>query len=199
STTYVRSSDGSTLADEYINNSGVLEQTLRSMPSEQMVGETVTQASLTKKDATNSGIACYDGDGLYPLAVDENDRLLAGYNQGSDSVIGVGLDIDRRLTESGVAFYDESDGIYPICTDIDGKVILGYDANKDKLIGVIDSGGTVYRDSPFPYKMVAAAINYFLTYGQSLSTGHWGLPVLSVSQPYSNITFAGGVHGGSTD
>ncbi|QLK19210.1 hypothetical protein GPJ65_20025 [Raoultella ornithinolytica] len=47
--------------------------------------------------------------------------------------------------------------------------------------------------------MVAAAINYFLTYGQSLSTGHWGLPVLSLSQPYSNITFAGGVHGGSTD
>ncbi|WP_049268332.1 hypothetical protein, partial [Raoultella planticola] len=69
-----------------------------------------------------------------------------------------GLDIDRKLTESGVAFYDESDGIYPICTDIDGKVILGYDANKDKLIGIIGSGGTVYRDSPFPYKMVAAAI-----------------------------------------
>ncbi|HHJ4449613.1 TPA: hypothetical protein ACQJMR_005297, partial [Raoultella ornithinolytica] len=223
STTYYRSPDDA-LAIEVINNSGTLEATGRRMPSEQTVIDTITQASLTKKDATNSGIACYDGDGLYPLAVDENDRLLAGYNQGSDSVIGVGLDIDRRLTESGVAFYDESDGlhpvvvgdgdkvllgynqgsdsfigvgldidrkltesgvafydesdgIYPICAGIDGKVILGYDANKDKLIGIIDSGGTVYRDSPFPYKMVAAAINYLLTYGQSLSTGHWGLPV----------------------
>ncbi|WP_180850594.1 sialate O-acetylesterase [Raoultella ornithinolytica] len=246
STTYYRSPDDDALAIEVINNSGTLEATGRRMPSEQTVIDTITQASLTKKDATNSGIACYDGDGLYPIAVDINDRLLVGYNQGSDSFIGVGLDIDRKLTESGVAFYDESDGlhpvvvgdgdkvllgynqgsdsfigvgldidrkltesgvafydesdgIYPICAGIDGKVILGYDANKDKLIGIIDSGGTVYRDSPFPYKMVAAAINYLLTYGQSLSTGHWGLPVLSVSQPYSNITFAGGVHGGSTD
>ncbi|MDV1446361.1 sialate O-acetylesterase [Raoultella planticola] len=245
STTYYRSPDDDALAIEVINNSGTLEATGRRMPSEQTVIDTITLASLTKKDATESGIACYDGDGLYPIAVDRNDRLLVGYNQGSDSVVGVGLDIDRKLTESGVAFYDESgglhpvvvgdgdkvllgynqgsdsvigvgldtkrklteaglskyysDSIYPICVDIDGKVILGYDANKDKLIGVIDSGGTVYRDSPFPYKMVAAAINYFITYGQSLSTGHWGLPVLSVSQPYSNITFAGGVHGGSTD
>ncbi|HHJ4449431.1 TPA: hypothetical protein ACQJMR_005103, partial [Raoultella ornithinolytica] len=223
STTYYRSPDDDALAIEVINNSGTLEATGRRMPSEQTVIDTITLASLTKKDATESGIACYDGDGLYPIAVDRNDRLLVGYNQGSDSVVGVGLDIDRKLTESGVAFYDESgglhpvvvgdgdkvllgynqgsdsvigvgldtkrklteaglskyysDSIYPICVDIDGKVILGYDANKDKLIGVIDSGGTVYRDSPFPYKMVAAAINYFLTYGQSLSTGHWGLPV----------------------
>ncbi|MEX6088874.1 sialate O-acetylesterase [Raoultella planticola] len=245
STTYYRSPDDDALAIEIINNSGTLEATGRRMPSEQTVIDTITLASLTKKDATESGIACYDGDGLYPIAVDRNDRLLVGYNQGSDSVVGVGLDIDRKLTESGVAFYDESgglhpvvvgdgdkvllgynqgsdsvigvgldtkrklteaglskyysDSIYPICVDIDGKVILGYDANKDKLIGILDSGSAVYRDSPLPYKMVAAAINYFLTYGQSLSTGHWGLPVLSLSQPYSNITFAGGVHGGSTD
>ncbi|HBW4774045.1 TPA: right-handed parallel beta-helix repeat-containing protein, partial [Klebsiella pneumoniae] len=34
STTYVRSPDGSTLADEYINNGGTLEATGRKMPSQ---------------------------------------------------------------------------------------------------------------------------------------------------------------------
>ncbi|HDT0389158.1 TPA: hypothetical protein QIB15_004227, partial [Klebsiella aerogenes] len=33
--TYVRSTDGSSLADEYINNGGTLEATGRRMPSEQ--------------------------------------------------------------------------------------------------------------------------------------------------------------------
>ncbi|HGP3873992.1 TPA: SGNH/GDSL hydrolase family protein, partial [Klebsiella pneumoniae] len=37
SATYVRSSDGSSLADEYINNAGTLEATGRSMPSGEFV------------------------------------------------------------------------------------------------------------------------------------------------------------------
>lgn len=39
STTYVRSADGSSLADEYINNGGTLEATGRKMPSQQSVDE----------------------------------------------------------------------------------------------------------------------------------------------------------------
>ncbi|HFK2818607.1 TPA: SGNH/GDSL hydrolase family protein, partial [Raoultella planticola] len=70
STTYYRSPDDDALAIEVINNSGTLEATGRRMPSEQTVIDTITLASLTKKDATESGIACYDGDGLYPIAVD---------------------------------------------------------------------------------------------------------------------------------
>ncbi|MFM8053284.1 hypothetical protein PU645_27105, partial [Klebsiella pneumoniae] len=37
STTYVRSQDGSALADEYINNGGTLEATGRSMPSQEFI------------------------------------------------------------------------------------------------------------------------------------------------------------------
>ncbi|HFD2625683.1 TPA: hypothetical protein ACF2ZM_004172, partial [Klebsiella pneumoniae] len=43
STTYVRSADGSALADEYINNGGTLEATGRKMPSREAVGEAETK------------------------------------------------------------------------------------------------------------------------------------------------------------
>ncbi|VTN00389.1 Uncharacterised protein [Raoultella planticola] len=43
STTYVRSADGSSLADEYINNGGTLEATGRTMPSQTFVNQVATQ------------------------------------------------------------------------------------------------------------------------------------------------------------
>ncbi len=39
---------------------------------------------------------------------------------------------------------------------------------------------------------VSADINHFLFYGQSLSVGGQGLPVLTTEQPYNNVTFSGG-------
>ncbi|HBT6122771.1 TPA: hypothetical protein MCD08_003884, partial [Klebsiella pneumoniae] len=44
STTYVRSQDGSALADEYINNAGTLTATGRKMPSQQAVDDIEEQA-----------------------------------------------------------------------------------------------------------------------------------------------------------
>ncbi|EOD9914764.1 hypothetical protein ACJ8NP_004515, partial [Klebsiella pneumoniae] len=43
SATYVRSADGSSLADEYINNAGTLEATGRKMPSREAVGDAETK------------------------------------------------------------------------------------------------------------------------------------------------------------
>ncbi|MHA9037764.1 hypothetical protein ACYBCC_03650, partial [Klebsiella pneumoniae] len=43
STTYVRSADGNSLADEYINNGGTLQATGRKMPSREAVGEAETK------------------------------------------------------------------------------------------------------------------------------------------------------------
>ncbi|HFN1289072.1 TPA: hypothetical protein ACHB3O_005556, partial [Klebsiella pneumoniae] len=58
STTYVRSQDGSALADEYINNGGTLEATGRKMPSQGYID------SIIRKDDINSpaaSIATKDG------------------------------------------------------------------------------------------------------------------------------------------
>ena len=45
STTYVRSADGSSLADEYINNGGTLEATGRKMPSQEYIDEIIPDIS----------------------------------------------------------------------------------------------------------------------------------------------------------
>lgn len=154
-----------------------------------------------QKTMTESGVSLYGGGGLYPVVTDNENRVLLGYNGGSYTLVGVGVGSDRGLTKSGVSLYEGSD-IIPVVTDGDNKVILGYDANSDRLVGLfgdgIAAGGGGYKDVPFPYAMLPAAVNYFLTYGQSLSVGHWGTPVLSTTQPYSNLTFSGGVRGGTS-
>ncbi|MEY7847438.1 hypothetical protein AB9D95_27140, partial [Klebsiella africana] len=50
SATYVRSADGSSLADEYINNAGTLEATGRKMPSREAVGEAETKPQFLSRE-----------------------------------------------------------------------------------------------------------------------------------------------------
>ncbi|MCE0421326.1 hypothetical protein LVW27_17580, partial [Klebsiella pneumoniae] len=50
SATYVRSADGSSLADEYINNAGTLEATGRKMPSQEAVGEAETKPQFLSRE-----------------------------------------------------------------------------------------------------------------------------------------------------
>ncbi|HHG0536717.1 TPA: hypothetical protein ACPUFN_005263, partial [Klebsiella pneumoniae] len=54
STTYVRSADGSALADEYINNAGTLEPTGRKMPSQEGVDEAGTRPQLLSRGLRSS-------------------------------------------------------------------------------------------------------------------------------------------------
>ncbi|HHU0671740.1 TPA: hypothetical protein ACT92V_003038, partial [Klebsiella pneumoniae] len=50
SATYVRSADGSSLADEYINNAGTLEATGRKMPSQEAVGDAETKPQFLSRE-----------------------------------------------------------------------------------------------------------------------------------------------------
>ncbi|MHC6841145.1 hypothetical protein ACYAT0_27445, partial [Klebsiella pneumoniae] len=50
STTYVRSADGNSLADEYINNGGTLEATGRKMPSQEAVGDAETKPQFLSRE-----------------------------------------------------------------------------------------------------------------------------------------------------
>ncbi|MCK1136745.1 hypothetical protein MX020_25655, partial [Klebsiella pneumoniae] len=50
STTYVRSADGNSLADEYINNGGTLQATGRKMPSREAVGEAETKPQFLSRE-----------------------------------------------------------------------------------------------------------------------------------------------------
>ncbi|HIA9112520.1 TPA: hypothetical protein ACWSQS_004961, partial [Klebsiella pneumoniae] len=50
STTYVRSQDGSALADEYINNGGTLSATGRKMPSQEYIDDGFTPGRVVESD-----------------------------------------------------------------------------------------------------------------------------------------------------
>lgn len=88
--------------------------------------------------------------------------------------------------------------IYPIVTDALNRVILGFNIETQVLVGSLavagSSGITRHWQGELPseLKPIAEDINHILFYGQSLSVGATGTPVLSTTQPYSNLTFNGG-------
>ncbi|HHZ8707089.1 TPA: hypothetical protein ACWMWF_005723, partial [Klebsiella pneumoniae] len=84
-------------------------------------------------------------------------------------------------------------------TDSQNKVLLGYDAAADQIIAVgleSQGAGPTYLDSPLPYTPIAKAVNQLVGYGQSLMAGATSRPPISLTQPYSNLTYIGGTRGG---
>ncbi|VGF74183.1 sialate O-acetylesterase [Klebsiella pneumoniae] len=299
STAYVRSADGSALADEYINNGGTLEATGRTMPSQQAVDSVQEQVSDIRDDVSTvrGGMGNYIGESMYPLAADANDnmvmwydpvtdeiqgnglvtesnigktvqavpgarvykgssltpvvtdsqnKVLLGYDADNDEMQGVGLVSNSTMNDgysakkfTGNTVYplltdsqnkvllgydadnDEMQGVglvsnstmndgysakkftgntvYPLLTDSQNKVLLGYDAAADQIIAVgleSQGAGPTYLDSPLPYTPVAKAVNQLVGYGQSLMAGATSRPPISLTQPYSNLTYIGGTRGG---
>ncbi|MDG0311174.1 hypothetical protein MXT24_24970, partial [Klebsiella pneumoniae] len=62
STTYVRSADGNSLADEYINNGGTLSATGRKMPSQEYIDDGFTPGRVVESD-TDVAIALTFAEG----------------------------------------------------------------------------------------------------------------------------------------
>lgn len=99
STTYVRSTDGSSLADEYINNAGTLEATGRKMPSQAVISAlgseidkinaTVIQnLTATTSDGRNIVIALTDENGNSNVYVDDLGTVyLGGVRHATSEVI----------------------------------------------------------------------------------------------------------------
>jgi len=79
-------------------------------------------------------------------------------------------------------------------TDNEGRVLLGFDSENSKIVGAIEATSTsTYTLENLANPIVERQINHFLFYGQSLSVGAQGQSAISLTQPYSNITFTGGV------
>ena len=75
-------------------------------------------------------------------------------------------------------------------------MLLGYDQHTDRLIGSFQLDSLSYQNQKsvkFPYYLPHHALNQVISYGQSLSTGTKGQPVLSSTQNFANVTFSGGV------
>ena len=72
-----------------------------------------------------------------------------------------------------------------LIADSRGNAALAYDPISKKLIGNFET----------KVKYLAKLVNHFLFYGQSLSVGAEGLPVISTVARYTNKTFVGGPRG----
>ena len=155
------------------------------------------------------GLTNYTAAGpVYPIVTDKDFKIVLGYDVASESLVGKGLVTEVTLPAStkavlgtvGEADYTGTGPVYPLVTDINNKVLLGFDVATSMLVGPglgsAASTSTGYRQPLFvldtALRPVVKAVNHLLFYGQSLSVGAQGTPVLSTAQPYSNITFQGG-------
>ncbi|EOW0252882.1 hypothetical protein ACN4AG_005174, partial [Klebsiella pneumoniae] len=74
STTYVRSPDGGSLADEYINNGGTLTATGRKMPSQAYIDAFNEYFSAMSKYVNM--ISGFTGSSPYPIAISKDNNII---------------------------------------------------------------------------------------------------------------------------
>ena len=140
-----------------------------------------------------------------PLLTDSEGRILIGVNKTTGELIA---DIDsapiETAIESALTLKDHnlnqrkqvSGTVTAVLTDNEGRVLLGFDSETSKIVGAIEATSTsasTYTLDNLDTPITERQINHFLFYGQSLSVGATGQSALSTTQPYSNITFTGGV------
>ncbi|MEG8754830.1 hypothetical protein U4T08_16125 [Klebsiella pneumoniae] len=212
---YVRNADGTSLADEYINNAGTLTATGRKMPSQQMLDAVSETANDSSDFLATSQTGLYLGNNeTIPLVIDSSNRLILGYDSHKDEVIGAGMitseraksisdsAIDEREANGNTGLYVGSGTIIPLMIDDNNRLILGYDAEKDSVVGAGLNQSTITPErKPLPSELrpIAKAVNHALGYGQSLSIGATATTIISSSQPYSNITFSTGPRAANND
>lgn len=98
------------------------------------------------------------------------------------------LVVDLNLKKSTDTAY------IPIVGDAIDNRILGFDTTTETLVGAFpeNSGAGISSTKSYKYfaqKPLAADINHILSYGQSLSVGATATEILSIIQPYFNMTF----------
>ncbi|WP_447333195.1 hypothetical protein [Klebsiella pneumoniae] len=204
---WIRSPEGNALADEYINNNGTLEPTGRQM------------LALEAFERINSFFSLmaplvYKGNGpVFPWQTDLTGKVLLGYDSEKECVIGAGLlavekvneliqiQIKTALQQLGLAMYKGDGPVFPWFTDATGnKVLLGYDNDLQRVVGALSADENQVIKAPLVplaehLRPIVKAMNIIQGYGQSLSIGAMGTPVISVTQPYFNLTFSSGPRG----
>ncbi|AWF34662.1 GDSL-like Lipase/Acylhydrolase family protein [Klebsiella oxytoca] len=134
STTYVRSADGSSLADEYINNGGTLEATGRKMPSQAAVDEISDRIPYVP--SPNYKV---------PLIVDEDDNVAVWLENGKLNAVALSDDI-RDVLDT-----DYPDKV-PLIVDEDDNVAVWLENGKLNAVALSDDIRDVL-DTDYPDKV----------------------------------------------
>ncbi|MGK2118572.1 hypothetical protein ACR93O_00435 [Klebsiella pneumoniae] len=159
----------------------------------------VTESNIGKTVQAVPGVRVYKGSALTPVVTDSQNKIMLGYSADNDEMRGVGLVSNSTMNDGYSAKKFTGNTVYPLLTDSRNNVLLGYNATADQVIAVgLEFTGTVpvYIDEPLPFHPLARLINQILVYGQSLAAGRDGIPLLSTTQPFSNLTYIGGTRGG---
>lgn len=166
----------------------------------QRLASTNVQAALGTVDPQSLQ---YTGDDdLVPLIVDGGIGVILGVRRSTGAVYGR-IDADgmvsglANLLGTALMSWSDPTGDIPLIMDAGNNILLGVNAETGapvgSLVAQLGGGGAALpgriasSDAP-----VLTDWNGFILYGQSLSIGATARPVLSTTQPYSNITFGGG-------
>ncbi len=203
----VVSADDEKYLDLYKNELGVAVYK-KSYPTTEYVDELSDEIKESNNFLGSSGMAVLnESQREIPMYSDSELRLIMWFDSDDYKVKGLGIG-DDYAKEFNQASYSGSD-YYALLADTAGNILVGYDPLNDEIIGAglnkkfsdIDEAinsislGGAYKFTekvPLPLKPITKAINQIVSYGQSLSIGAKGEPVISTTQPYSNLTFAGG-------
>ena len=128
---------------------------------------------------------------LIPLEVGSNGGIILAYSKSKQKLVGLGLQDENFYNAYAIManskIFDSLDAeLVPILVGSNGGIILAYSKSKNKLVGLFDFDTNTQN--------LLKELNQFLFFGQSLSRGYLGTPILSLTQPKENLTFTGGSH-----
>lgn len=136
------------------------------------------------------GLAKSDDEKIKSLFTDAAGNVVIGYDLEKDTGIYAGMLEQVVEIVPGLKIYN--DGRYlGLLGDSERRILIGYDMLSDlPIIAGLDelingAGGT--NTKPVP-----AERNHIVGYGQSLKTGATATVILSILQPYFNVTFGTG-------
>lgn len=206
STTYVRSADGSSLADEYINNAGTLEATGRTMPSSQTISDALIPVlSLLTANTTDTKTL------VNILDADRNIRGEIGEDEESET-LQIRTDdwvLNGKKLENGEFKIDMGvEGHIIRLIDADGNILYAITTDGEVYGCIVSDSGSGGNGSDVIAELQALAsamaagesapatlycsvadkkLNIIIVYGQSNSVGADTAYALSTTQMFGNL------------
>lgn len=133
STTYVRSADGSSLADEYANNAGTLQPTGRKMPSVVTIDDELDKRIPLGDFKATMFPLCYDPDGNVAAWFDNSRLDAADLGPVLNNVVG-------NIASLQVQYYlrqlDLSPTLFPAWVDSNDNVAAWFDNSRFDVAGI---------------------------------------------------------------
>lgn len=160
------------------------------LKAEKFVGGLLSEDDISVS-MSDSGMLSYKGESkIIPTHIDDQNKVVSGFDTVTERFVGGFLTegmISSEMSDSGIISYTGEGLKYPIIVDDQNRTLLEWDVSKDCLVGVFEEN----KNEVNRFK----ELNHFISYGQSLSLGVQGRPIISTTQPFRNVKFVGGVRG----